>query len=105
MSNRISPEDPRLTAYALGQLEGAELAAFEAALQSDPAAQAEVAEIRALAGQVESALAAEPFEQPGAVKPRRKARILRFPQVYYLVGGLAAACFAVFVAMRPAYHK
>ena len=33
----LSPDDPRLTAYALGELEGEARAAVEAALRADPA--------------------------------------------------------------------
>ena len=39
-THKISPDDPRLTAFALGELEGEELAAVEAALRDDPAARA-----------------------------------------------------------------
>ena len=102
---KLSPDDPRLTAYALGELQGEERAAVETALRDDPVAQAAVDEIRATVARLEFALASEPLE-PAAPEPRTevykpKGKVLRFPQVYYLVGGLAAACFAVFVALRP----
>jgi anti-sigma factor RsiW len=111
--------DPRLTAYALGELEGEERAAVEAALQTDAAARAAVDEIRATARQLEAALAAEPMpefqaitaplEQRAAIIPGRDPRkldggpgrnLIRFPQAYYLVAGLAAACFAVMVTLH-----
>lgn len=129
---RISPDDPKLTAYALGELEGDELAAFEAALRRDPAAQAQVDAVRAFAAEMKGALAEEPFpsieaafrselesngaaptaivngNRPDQVRPRELppyepggATILRFPQFYFVVGGLAAACFAVVLALQP----
>jgi Ca-activated chloride channel homolog len=36
-SNRLHPDDPRLTAYALGELEGDEAAQVAAAIAADPA--------------------------------------------------------------------
>ena len=117
----ISPDDPKLTAYALGELNGAERTEVEAILKSDPEARAVVEEIRALAAQLEGALAAEPLtdaaQETGAADaktlrnervakrtvvaesddPYRK-KIVRFPYVW--VGTLAAACFAVMVALR-----
>jgi Ca-activated chloride channel homolog len=56
----LSPDDPRLTAYALGELEGADLAAVEAAVAVDPQLARVVAEIRAAAEKLTAALAAEP---------------------------------------------
>lgn len=105
----LSPDDPRLTAYALGELAGSEHAAIDSAVQADPTLQAAVAEIRALAGDLSEALAAEPVggraavvapPEVGKVQPAREtpARVVRFP--YFLVSGLAAACFAVMVAVR-----
>ncbi len=97
--DQLSPEDPLLTAYALGELEDPERAAVEAALAANPALRAAVAEIRATAAQLETALAAETLPAASAVvmphEPR--ARIVRFPGAYYIIGGLAAACFAVMV--------
>jgi anti-sigma factor RsiW len=58
--HKLPPDDPRLTAYALGELEVDERAAVEAALHRDPRLRATVDEIRATATQIEDALAAEP---------------------------------------------
>jgi len=111
----LLPDDPKLTAYALGELEGDERAAVEAALRRDPAARAAVDEIRATAAQLAAALAAEAEPEIETFVPRAVIapedayrvnghgpvrKIIRFPQVYYLIGGLAAACFAVLVALR-----
>ncbi|HVS54318.1 MAG TPA: von Willebrand factor type A domain-containing protein [Opitutaceae bacterium] len=124
---QILPDDPKLTAYALGELEGDERAAVEAALRLDPALRAAVDEIRATTAQLEAALADEahaplaadaghaPSVAHAAIVPGHDPRVLdggvrhgaevgrkllRFPGLYYLVGGLAAACFAVMVALR-----
>lgn len=128
ISKFFSDDDPRLTAFALGELEGEELAAVEAALRDDPAARAAVAEIRAMAGHLEAALGAEaaadarPAEAPlqrAAILPGRDPAKLdggpmgkllqfpkfKFPQLYYLVGGLAAAAFAILVVrQQPPAH-
>lgn len=131
---KISPDDPRLTAYALGELDGAERAAVEAALREDAALRAVVEEIHATVAQLEGALATEALpaapelKRPdaGGVKtqlmvgecaaiipntdrkgglyqldggPLRET-VIRFPQFYYVVSGLAAACFVVFVIVR-----
>lgn len=75
---RLTPDDPRLTAYALGELSGDERATVEAALRQDPALRAAVEEIRALAGQIEGALAgdaaAESAAEPVAPEPKRAGR-------------------------------
>lgn len=63
---RITKDDPRLTAYALGELEGDERAEVEAAVCAHPALRAHVDEIRALAGQIEDALTS-PQGQEGEV--------------------------------------
>jgi Ca-activated chloride channel family protein len=53
-------DDPRLTAYALGELDDAQRAAVEKTLAGSAAARAAVDEIRATAGLLSEALAAEP---------------------------------------------
>ncbi|MEO6874899.1 MAG: von Willebrand factor type A domain-containing protein [Opitutaceae bacterium] len=103
----ISPDDPRLTAFALGELEGEDLAAVEAALRDNPAARAAVDEIRAMAGQMESALSTEPMEAHAPVvrakSYAKRGKLLSFPQLYYLAGGMAAAAFAI-VLVRHETH-
>lgn len=90
--NSISSDDPRLTLYALGEMEPRERAEFEQLLQTDAAARQAVEEIQAAAATITSALEHEPVE----VAPKPVARILRFPQLYFTITSLAAACFAVF---------
>jgi anti-sigma factor RsiW len=95
--NPISPDDPRLTLFALGEMEPSEQANFEKLLEQDAAARAVVAEIRATAATVAAALEQEPVE----ATPRPAGKLLRFPQAYYTISGLAAACFAlVFVVWQ-----
>ena len=97
-------DDPRLTAYALGELTGEEHAQVAAAVAADPALQAVVEEIRATASRLTAALAAEPLPEiaPAPIESYhtvRSARIFRFP--YWTVATLvAAACFAVIIALR-----
>src|SRR5882672_5082360 len=74
---KLLPDDPKLTAYALGELEGAERAAVEAALRDNPTARAAVAEIRALGLQLEDALAAEATSEPAAQKTATVASLAR----------------------------
>ncbi|MFT3783970.1 MAG: VWA domain-containing protein [Nibricoccus sp.] len=99
--SKISPDDPRLTAYALGELDAAESAAIEAAINDDPAVQAAVAQIRSLGEDLSVALSKEPLpfvapaievksEKPPAREAYRPRVFLRLP--FYLAGGLAAAC-------------
>ncbi len=94
--NQISPDDPRLTLYALGEMEASEQAGFEKLLEQDPAAREVVAEIRAMASTVTAALEQEPME---AAPVKSVGKVLRFPQAYFAISGLAAACFAVFFVL------
>ncbi len=124
----IDLNDPRLTDYALDEMEPAQRAEFEKLLRSDPGAQKVTEEIRATARSLRSALEAEPCPLPAAERspakaaiiagpdfrkldggplrptPRAVAKVLRFPQLYFVLSGLAAACFAIFflVQERPA---
>ena len=129
----ILPDDPRLTAYALGELEGEERAQVEAAVRGDPALESAVDAIRATARSIESALAAEAAEErpmadggwqtvedgkqtadggwrtaddrsaavyTAGEKTGPHGRLLRFPSLYFVIGSLAAACFAVMVVLH-----
>ncbi len=99
--NHLSPEDPRLTLYALGGMEPSERAGFEQLLAQDAAARQIVEDIRATAGVLTAALEHEPMAAPDA-KPAGK--VLRFPQAYFMISGLAAACFAVFFVLWQNEH-
>jgi Ca-activated chloride channel family protein len=100
----LSTDDPRLTAFALGELDVEEQAAVATAVAADPALQAAVAEIRATASQLETVFAAEPLPSvnypPVRAPKKMPAKLLRFPTAYYLVGGMAAAGFAFLVVLR-----
>ena len=74
---KLFPGDPRLTAYALGELGGDERAAVEAALRQDPVLRAAVEEIRALAGQIEAAFAGAAVSEPA--QPEVKPAVRRVP--------------------------
>ena len=94
-TNPISPDDPRLTAYALNELAPAERAEFEQDLAQDPAARQLVAEIAGTAAALTAALEHEPMEPAAPAVPRGPlAKVVRFP--YWTISSLAAACFAVF---------
>ena len=54
---KLTPDDPKLTAYALGELDATERAAVEAALARSPECRRAVEEIRALAGALTTELA------------------------------------------------
>lgn len=73
MNDRITPDDPRLVALALGDIaDPAERAALSAAVAADPALAAAVAEHRRMAGALKKAFAREPlpFANPAAVAAR-----------------------------------
>jgi|CXWL01.1.fsa_nt_gi Ca-activated chloride channel family protein len=120
--NQIFPDDPRLTLYALGEMEPAEQAEFAKLLEQAAAARQAVAEIRAMAATVTAALEQEPaMDESEATNLQREAAIIpggdlgkldgggmlmeklkrqiRFPQMYFAISGLAAACFAVFFVL------
>jgi Ca-activated chloride channel family protein len=69
----IAPDDPRLTAYALGELEASEVPAVEALLAESAEARAEVDAIRAMAGTLGAELAAEPEPGPGLAPDQKRA--------------------------------
>jgi len=94
--NPILPDDPRLTLYALQEMEPAEREGFEKLLQQDAAARQVVEEIRAMAETVTTALESEPVDTVHKTGAKPAGKVLRFPQIYFMVSGLAAACFAVF---------
>lgn len=123
-SGKIPSDDPRLTLYALGEMEAAERAEFEALLAQDAEARAAVAEIRQTATLLGEALdtestpassaAEEDFaravveraaQQPARDELKRGGTLLRFPSLYYTIAGLAAACFAVVFVLNESEQQ
>ncbi|HEY8993380.1 MAG TPA: VWA domain-containing protein [Lacunisphaera sp.] len=100
--NQILPDDPRLTAYAFNEMAAEERVEFEKLLSGDAAARKAVEEIRAAGSLLMAALEHEPaVAEPiagrsGIGAEKSPSKVIRFPQFYYMVSGLAAACFAVF---------
>ncbi|PTY08237.1 hypothetical protein DB347_01240 [Opitutaceae bacterium EW11] len=104
---KILPDDPRLTAYALGELDAEESAEIARAIDGDYEAQAVVDEVRVLAGRLEDVLADEPIEPVSARQHDNPAadlgedrKVLHFPYAW-AAGLAAAACFAVLLVLRP----
>jgi hypothetical protein len=106
----IDKNDPRLTAYALGELDAAESAAFAAALANEPAAQAEVNDIRRAADDLRLALADE--STPALTEQQRetiRGSAARGPtdgylgrlRLLYWTLAAAAACVAISTFISP----
>jgi hypothetical protein len=70
----IQSNDPRLSAYVLGELKGSDLKEFEALLAKSPEAQETVNSLRSLSGRLKTELGNEPLP-PGL----KKASSLRIP--------------------------
>ncbi|HEX5139103.1 MAG TPA: von Willebrand factor type A domain-containing protein [Planctomycetota bacterium] len=91
--------DPRLTAYALGEMDAQERAEFEKALENDPAARAEVDAIRAIGGKLAAELANAPAPTlteaqrasvaKAAMKRRVPLAILLMPVAACLIAAVA----------------
>ena len=106
-----SNPDSQLTAYALGELPEDERRAVEARIQNQPALQAEVDQIRALAAQLETELAGE--SAPALTDVQRQAilaapaaghdrgRLARFP--WRKISGFAAVAAVVTLVFGGAF--
>lgn len=109
----MNPSNPdiKLTAYALGELSEDERLAVEARIQNQPALQAEVDQIRALAAQLETELAGE--SAPALTDAQRQAilaapgaghdrgRLARFP--WRKISGFAAVAAVVTLVFGGAF--
>jgi Ca-activated chloride channel family protein len=108
MNNEFNIDDPRLTAYALGELNGEDALEIERWLESDLSRRVAVDEICAAAGLIERELQAEAspglteaqrktlMEQPAEVEVVVSSRRLIFRRAAIWGGALAvAACVAV----------
>lgn len=79
---KLSPEDPRITAYALGEIEDpAERAEIEAAVADSPELQAAVAEIQSMGALLGESFAAEPLPE---LTEFEKARLEQAPQTNHV---------------------
>ncbi len=94
----IDRNDPRLTAYALGEMDAEERADFEQALAKDPAARAEVEAIQALGGRIRTEFAKSPApalteaQRASVAKAARRRvplAILLMPVAACLIGAVA----------------
>src|SRR5262249_30673844 len=74
---RLLPDDPRLTAYALGELDPTEREAVERLLATSPEAQAALREIRDVAGLLTAELKQEPV--PSLTEAQRTAVLAGSP--------------------------
>lgn len=118
----LSADDPRLTAYALGQLDGDDVAAgraaVEAAVAGDAALQGEIDAIQRLAGDLVAALADEAapsgyglsdrqrFAIRNAARRRERPRTGAFAgPAWWPVYGVAAAAVTVIVLFNPTIGK
>jgi hypothetical protein len=111
----IGPDDPRLSAWVLGELPADEAAAIAAAVAADPALQAQAAELRAMSDFLGSTLATATLRPAQREAVRRAGRtpapnVVPFPaapqarprRVWPLVLGAAAALvFAAYLTSRP----
>lgn len=106
----FDPDDPLLTAYALGELEGEELREVEALVARDPAAARHVESIRAAAAGFGEAFEREPAPEVEPIRaveiePKRRAPVV--PWLFY-ASTAAAACFFVVLVIRladPGVHE
>jgi len=79
---KFSPEDPRITAYALGEIEDpAERAEIEAAVADSPELQAAVADIQSMSALLGDSLASEPLPE---LSEFEKARLEKAPQTNHV---------------------
>ena len=111
---KITPDDPKLTAYALGELDKSERAAIEAELEKSFALQRAVEEIRETAALLEKKLATEElpelaFAQQRKIENRLKESTGRLKMSFWRIlfyGGVsaAAACF-IFAMFLPGLSK
>ena len=92
----MNNDDPKLTAYALGELDENDRRAIEARLENDPAGREEVAQIRGVASLLKEQLAAEPLPEPAipssfklARRRRRWAELALAASVMVAVSGVA----------------
>lgn len=106
----FNPDDPRWTAYALGESDPADRTRMDAEYAANPEARQFVDGVRATARQLKAAWAAEPSI---ALRPAQKQQLLaaaqppviRFPRRWFLELGAAAAIVVAILAVTfPAFQ-
>ena len=101
----MNQEEQKITAYALGELQGSEKEEFEKELQNNPELQKEVDEIREITGDLEKELKAEKCpELEAAQREEVLASVKRgkSPVMFYLSTAAAAAlAFGIYVLANP----
>ncbi len=112
---KFTPDDPKLTAYALGELPESERAVVEAELAKSPEGQQVLNEIRETIGVLQQELAAEPCPELTPAQERAiavsvepaAAKTVAFPWWKVIVyGGLsAAACLVLAGLLLPSLAK
>lgn len=118
----FSPEDPRLSAYLLGEMDDAERTAFEAELQSHPEAATHLEGLRETssllsqaleqepapalsAGQRSEILAAAAVANPSPSKEKAAMRKSHHWKIWGVVGTLAALGIVVAVLQRNTFRE
>ncbi len=98
----IDRNDPRLTAYALGEMDATERAEFEQALAKDPAARAEIEAIQALGGKLRTEFAKSPAPTLTEAQRASVAKAARRHVPATILVGFAAAA-SVMLAVTVYY--
>jgi hypothetical protein len=110
----LGPDDPRLSAWVLGELPADEAAAIGAAVAADPALQAQAAELRAMSDFLGTTLASATLRPDQREAVRRAGRVpaadvITFPSVAkkqprrvwpLVLGAAAALAFAAYLNSR-----
>ncbi|HVU17098.1 MAG TPA: von Willebrand factor type A domain-containing protein [Candidatus Didemnitutus sp.] len=103
-SKLASARDPRLSLFALGELEDRERKAFESSLVDRKAAGEKIDELRAACDLIGRSLSVDPAQVRRSRKKKKNSGGLglwfRFPRVLAPVGALAALGFALFFFLR-----
>jgi secreted protein with Ig-like and vWFA domain len=89
----ITNNDPKLTAFVLGELTDDEAKEIQSAINADNALQTEVEAIRQTVTQIETAMRNEPLPNKIGIAPKRKNRLLR------IAAGLSTVAALLFIAV------
>ena len=95
----LSPQDPRLTAFALGELPKEELAEIRSQIESDPTLRKEVESIRQLAQRLTDELANEPIPAEAAVYCQPVKEKVKSRRRWYKPTFIECAVLVVIVGM------